>query len=125
MSGTPEQLAAARAKRVYVRRSAFDRAMDLISPEPTTGCWLWTGDTCGSGYGKLKVPTDRNWSTFKNKKAHRIIYEALRGPIPPGMDLDHLCRTRPCVNPAHLEPVTRSQNLKRSPLVGRYARGRV
>lgn len=40
------------------------------------------------------------------------------GPIPDGLDLDHLCRNRACVNPAHLEPVTRQQNIQRSPLVG-------
>jgi hypothetical protein len=51
--------------------------------------------------------------------AHRYAYEWLIGPIPIGLDLDHLCRTRECVNPNHLEPVTRKENIRRSDLVGR------
>lgn len=50
------------------------------------------------------------------------MYEYYRGPIPDGLELDHLCRRRDCVNPAHLEPVTSSENKRRSPLVGRYLR---
>jgi hypothetical protein len=68
-----------------------------------SGCWLWTGATAKNGYGWLhKTP------------AHRLVYETATGTyIPAGMDLDHLCRVRNCVNPEHLEPVTRSENLRR------------
>ena len=68
------------------------------------GCWLWTGGLGTGGYGQFKrvqATTDR---------AHRFAYELLIGPIPPGMQLDHLCRNRRCVNPEHLEPVTGREN---------------
>jgi hypothetical protein len=70
------------------------------------GCWLWTGSTMKNGYGQLR----RNGRTVL---AHRYVYERYSGPIPDGLDLDHLCRVRNCVNPEHLEPVTRSVNVIR------------
>jgi hypothetical protein len=69
-------------------------------------CWLWKGHVGPNGYGYAG----------KGKLAHRVVYEALVGPIPDGLDLDHLCRVRACVNPAHLEPVTRAENLWRGAL---------
>ncbi len=69
------------------------------------GCWLWTG--CRSnGYGQL------HWKA-KNLPAHRLSYEAFVGPIPAGLQIDHLCRVHACVNPAHLEPVTQRENSRR------------
>lgn len=71
------------------------------------GCWTWLGFIRPCGYG-----------TFKHKgitwMAHRFAYEALVAPIPFGMQLDHLCRVRHCVNPEHLEPVTPRENTMRS-----------
>jgi hypothetical protein len=75
------------------------------------GCWLWCGATV-RGYGTYM----KQGAAFI---AHRYAYEQLVGPIPAGLDLDHLCRVRACVNPAHLEPVTRGENLRR----GYAARG--
>ena len=77
-----------------------------ISPEPTSGCWLWTAAVLPDGYAAL-------WNGRRMAKAHRVIYELLRGPVPVGLDLDHLCRVRCCVNPDHLEPVTRRENIRR------------
>ena len=77
-----------------------------ISYEPNTGCWLWIGADDGHGYALLRRER-------KTRRAHRFIYELLVGPIPSGLDLDHLCRVRACVNPKHLEPVTRAVNLGR------------
>jgi HNH endonuclease len=72
----------------------------------TGACWLWTGVFDNGGYGIIKV----------NKRkvgAHRVSWELNRGPIPYGLDIDHLCRVRSCVNPDHLEPVTRKENIER------------
>ncbi len=74
----------------------------------TDSCWLWTGAKASKyGHGKF-MPTAK-----KNMKAHRWAWEALVGPIPDGLTLDHLCRVPACVNPAHLEPVTLSENVRR------------
>jgi hypothetical protein len=70
-------------------------------------CWTWVAARHGeSGYGVYSV-------RHKNILAHRYAYEQLVGPIPEELDLDHLCRNPPCVNPDHLEPVTRRENLRR------------
>lgn len=83
-----------------------ERIADKIVPEPNSGCWLWTGCGTPSGYGSAY------WSGRLNR-AHRLIYEILRGPIPEGLQIDHLCRVRCCVNPDHLEPVTHLENVRR------------
>lgn len=70
------------------------------------GCWLWRGCKTPGGYGHSSL-------NGKATVAHRVAYQLIVGPIPEGMDLDHLCRNRACVNPAHLDPVTRRQNLVR------------
>jgi hypothetical protein len=70
------------------------------------GCWIWLGSRSDAGYGIL-------WSGERRLRAHRFAYTAVVGPIPEGLDLDHLCRVRHCVNPAHLEPVTRGENARR------------
>lgn len=72
-----------------------------------SGCWEWTGAPLkNSGYCRIKM-------AGKTVVAHRAVYEALVGPIPHGLQLDHLCRNRKCVNPAHLEPVTAKVNQAR------------
>lgn len=68
-------------------------------------CWLWTKAT-QKGYGVFWVPP-------QNRRAHVVAYNLLVGPVPEGLDLDHLCRVRHCVNPSHLEPVTRKENVLR------------
>lgn len=71
------------------------------------GCWLWQGSIYWNGYGQLS-------RVFRGTQlAHRAFYIRQHGPLPRGTDLDHLCRVRSCVNPDHLEPVTRAENLKR------------
>jgi hypothetical protein len=70
------------------------------------GCWLFTGWTNTKGYGMIR-------DGARMRIAHRVFYERTKGPIPEGMQLDHLCRVPACVNPAHLEPVTNTQNARR------------
>lgn len=77
----------------------------------TSGCWKWTGSRNPSGYGLLGVVGASGRQTTMG--AHRVAYELLVGPIPDGLEIDHLCRVRHCVNPAHLEPVTRQENMRR------------
>lgn len=77
----------------------------------TGDCWNWTGFRY-QGYGRLSL------KGFKTEKAHRIIYGLLRQPIPDDLETDHLCLNRSCVNPDHLEPVTRLENIRRSHVTG-------
>lgn len=83
-----------------------ERFWSLVVPT-TAGCWLWTGFKA-AGYGRFSFK-----GTNSAAAAHRLSYEALIGEIPAGLDLDHLCRVPSCVNPLHLEPVTRRENIGR------------
>lgn len=74
-----------------------------------TGCWEWTASKTGDGYGQLRAEGTM-------RRAHRVAYELIEGPIPEGLQLDHLCRVRHCINPAHLEPVTPVENMRRAPV---------
>lgn len=73
------------------------------------GCWVFTGYRLQSGYGLIGLGA----ASLGLDYTHRVAYRELVGPIPPGLDLDHLCRNRGCCNPMHLEPVTRRENLMR------------
>lgn len=75
-----------------------------------TGCWQWVGRVNNTGYGRAQVYLRRR---YRFTGAHRASWMAHRGPIPPGLALDHLCRNRLCINPDHLEPVTPKENTRR------------
>lgn len=89
---------------VYERVSVRERFDARWTPEPNTGCWLWTGGLMNRGYGKLCFGDG-------TRLAHRVSWELHRGPIPEGLVLDHVCRVRSCVNPDHLRLVTIAQNV--------------
>jgi hypothetical protein len=91
-------------------RLTFDD-YDVVDRGHTTPCWIWRGKQKDTGYATMTVPTDG--PRGRPVRAHRAFYERHVGPVPEGHDLDHLCRVRNCVNPAHLEPVTRRENLRR------------
>lgn len=97
--------------------------LELLPPQLTRhirpthdGCWVWIGALMAQGYGEL---TWRGKVTY----AHRLVYELLVRPIPDGLEIDHVCRVRDCVNPDHLEAVTRRENsLRGNSPTGRNAR---
>lgn len=72
----------------------------------TDTCWIWGGAKTAGGYGVFN-------SGEGNTVAHRFSWQAANGPVPEGLQIDHLCRNRACVNPAHLEPVTQQENIRR------------
>lgn len=74
--------------------------------ESDSDCWEWTGVLSHNGYGLVTVER-------RMRQVHRFVYELLSGPIPEGLQLDHLCRVRHCCNPEHLEPVTGAENIRR------------
>lgn len=81
----------------------------------TGECWEWTGTRNNRGYGTFSLYfSGRKPSPYKSILAHRFSYESFIGPIPDGLQIDHLCRVRHCVNPNHLEPVTARENTFRS-----------
>jgi hypothetical protein len=84
--------------------SSIDRFWHSIT-KAESGCWEWNGSMNAYGYGTISVG--------KNQMAHRFAWEKLKGTIPTGLQIDHLCRNRKCVNPDHLEPVEQKLNMAR------------
>lgn len=82
-----------------------ERILDRVAFEPTTGCWLLVAGGV-KGYCT-------SFHDGKSWRSHRLSYTLLVGPIPPGLEIDHLCRNRMCINPDHLEPTTTRENVLR------------
>lgn len=98
------------AMRRAVRKARFsdvDTRFDAKWAAVPSGCWVWVGSKFSKGYGQFRVGEKRIC-------AHRFSWERAHGAIPPGLQLDHLCRNTSCVNPDHLEPVTQSVNMRRA-----------
>ncbi len=82
------------------------RFLSKIRKDEESGCWLWLACTGKDGYGYVRY-------NGRRRAAHIVSYLIFMGPIPEGLELDHLCRVRNCINPAHLEAVTRKINVLR------------
>lgn len=107
-----KELAAVRRERARDEYCGWSKAAtrfwSLVPEMPADGCWLWRGPTKPSGYGTFNA-------LGLAAVAHRVAYELSQGPIPAGLEIDHLCRNRACVRPDHLEPVTHQENVRRAP----------
>ena len=105
--GDPERPSRYEMTREDFFWSHVNKAGPIPDYAPELGpCWVWTAKLTTSGYARLKAKSE-------DGQAHRFAYELLVGPIPEGLQIDHLCRVRHCVNPSHLEPVTCQENLRR------------
>lgn len=107
-----EPITLALAREYLMKRTLQERFKSRFQ-KPESGCWLWAGHIDRDGYGKFTFAVPG--SKIRNTGAHRLSYEIYVGPIPEGLQIDHLCRTRNCVRPDHLEPVTGKENTRRSP----------
>lgn len=87
-----------------INDKTLERFMSKVNKTDT--CWLWIASKTKDGYGRFRVGE-------KIKGSHRVSYSHFVGEIPEGLQIDHLCRVRNCVNPDHLEPVTHIENQKR------------
>ena len=102
-----------RTVTIDAARKTIQNFIAKVSVSPS-GCWDWNGARIASGYGKFSIR--RRTSTGKRTPsfAHRVSHMIFVGPIPEGLTIDHLCKNKGCVNPAHLEAVTHLVNLTRS-----------
>lgn len=87
--------------------TAAERLDRMSIPEPMSGCVLWLGSVDGSGYGHLRTGD----GSRRVRHAHKVAWELVRGPVPPGLVIDHKCRVRSCINPEHMRAVTFSENV--------------
>jgi hypothetical protein len=86
--------------------------MNRTTVNEVTGCWEWTGCLSARGYGQVRI-------AGVLYAAHRVAYEIFtNSAIPVGLELDHLCRVKKCIRPAHLEPVTHLENVHRAIRIG-------
>ena len=83
-----------------------DRLREKTFKEVSTGCWLWYGYVSKTGYGTVGFET-KYW------RVHRLSYKMLKSSLDPTKVIDHLCKTRNCINPSHLEQVTQGENARR------------
>lgn len=85
----------------------LEKIRDNIMVDPNSGCWLFTGGLDKCGYSKLSGGKDIPGESL----GHRMSYLIFKGPIPDGTEIDHKCRVRSCINPAHLQAVSHAKNV--------------
>lgn len=96
--------------------SAVDRFLKYAMPEPNSGCWVWLGQIANKyGYGTM-------WLNGRKVTAQRASWILLRGQIPDKYEIDHKCNNPSCVNPDHLRPLTKKENLAQRVLTKKYCR---
>lgn len=100
----PFTSASSKAMHAARRRPVEDRFMAFVMPEPNSGCWLWMGCLNTHGYAKFQV-------SGHGIAGSRWAYQHFVGLIPEGLQIDHKCRVRCCVNPDHLRPLTQKENI--------------
>ncbi len=86
------------------------KALAFVNRAPSGECWEWDGRLSGEGYSVAHAWVN---GVRRTGSAHRLIYVLTRGAVDPDLHIDHLCHNRACVNPAHMEPVTVSENCYR------------
>jgi hypothetical protein len=91
-------------------RRLDDRLWEWVDRGEEWECWPWVGRTTKAGYGQISLG---KYDGQRTLYVHRVAYELLVGTIPEGLVIDHLCCNRTCCNPAHLEPVTHAENVRR------------
>lgn|SRR6185312_10714507 len=95
------------AEELQKPKSIMAYIEERYMPVTESGCWIWLLSQTANGYAS------GNFKGKRRSSVHRWIYEETKGPIPEGMHIDHLCRVRCCINPAHLEAVTPKENVHR------------
>ena len=100
------------------RRKHYPRSWTLrqrfeanVPDRPQGECWLWAGSRQKSGYGQI---SEGSRDAHKVHLAHRLAYQFWIGPIPEGLEVEHICEVKACVNPEHLAAVTHRKNMARS-----------
>ena len=89
------------------------RIRENVVVDLKSGCWQWQASFNTHGYGQLGIGSRLDGSR-RLATAHRVAYQEFVGPVPDGLELDHLCRNRACCNPEHLEPVPHHVNIRRA-----------
>ena len=90
------------------KSNPIERFWPKVDRKGDDECWPWLAGISPNGYGRFHVVDPQP------QYAHRFAYELLVGPIPKGLTIDHLCKNKRCVNPAHMEPVTAAENTRRN-----------
>jgi hypothetical protein len=91
---------------VISEKTRMNKIWSNVQASSAEGCWTWNGSRNNAGYGQVTI-------NYRNKRAHRFFYEMLIGNIPENKVIDHTCRNKSCVNPAHMEIVTVGENSRR------------